>query len=331
MNVIKVNNLSKFYQVYEKEQGLLGAFKSLFNRRYNQVRAVDNISFNIAEGELIGFIGPNAAGKTTTLKCLTGLLFPTSGQITVLNYIPFERKPEFLKQIAFIMGQKNQLWWDLPAMDTFILNKEIYAVKDKEFKTILADLSDLLDVKEILKIPVKKLSLGQRMKCEIIAALLHSPKVLFLDEPTIGLDVVMQEKLRNFIGSYNQKFGATIIFTSHYMTDVEALAKRVIVINHGKLLFDGKLKELIKKFTPEKFIRIVLKEPIAKEKLNDFATIKSYIFPELILKVSPKKLSETTAKTIQELPIADLNIEDAQIEDVIRKVFQSREDDKLES
>src|SRR3990167_4691258 len=210
MSQVVVKNLTKVYKVAIKEPGLTGSVKSLFLRSYNYVRAVDNVSFKVEEGELVGFIGPNGAGKTTTLKCLTGLLFPTSGQITVLNYIPFERKPEFLKQIAFIMGQKNQLWWDLPAMDTFILNKEIYAVKDKEFKTILAELSDLLDVKEILKIQVKKLSLGQRMKCEIIAALLHSPRVLFLDEPTIGLDVVMQEKLRNFIGSYNQKFGATI-------------------------------------------------------------------------------------------------------------------------
>ena len=321
MNIIEVKNLTKFYQVYEKEPGFLGAFKSLFHRRYNKVRAVNDISFKIAEGELIGFIGPNGAGKTTTLKMLSGLLFPTSGQISVLNHVPFERKPEFLKQIAFVMGQKNQLWWDLPAMDTFILNKEIYAVKDKEFKTILAELSDLLDVKKILKIPVKKLSLGQRMKCEIIAALLHSPRVLFLDEPTIGLDVVMQEKLRNFIGAYNQKFGATVILTSHYMADVEALTKRVIVVNYGKLLFDGKLRELIKKYAPEKFIRIVLREPVAHEKLSDFPTIKSFDFPELVFKVSPKQLSETTAKTIQKLPVADLNIEDAPIEVVIRKIF----------
>ena len=321
MSVIEVKNLTKFYQVFEKEPGFLGALKSVVHRRYNQVRAVDDISFKIAEGELIGFIGPNGAGKTTTLKCLTGLLFPTSGQITVLNHIPFERKPEFLKQIAFIMGQKNQLWWDLPAMDTFILNKEIYAVKDKEFKTIIAELSDLLDVKEILKIPVKKLSLGQRMKCEIIASLLHSPRVLFLDEPTIGLDVVMQKKFRDFIDGYNQKFGATVILTSHYMADVEALTKRVIVINHGKLLFDGKLHELIKKYAPEKFIRIVLKEPVARAKLNGFAKIKSYNFPELVLKVTPKNLSETTAKIIQMLPVVDLNIEDVPIEDVIRQIF----------
>src|SRR3990167_6828633 len=224
-----------------------------------------------------------------------------------------------------------QLWYHLPAIDTYNLFSKIYELDEKSYRSRLDYLVKLFEVEEIIFQPVRKLSLGQRMKCEIIASLLHSPRVLFLDEPTIGLDVVMQKKFRDFIDGYNQKFGATIILTSHYMTDVEALAKRVIVINHGKLLFDGKLKELIKKFTPEKFISIVLKEPIAKEKLNDFATIKSYIFPELILKVSPEKLSETITKTIQELPIADLNIEDAQIEDVIRKVFQSRQNDKLES
>lgn len=321
MKTVKVKNLTKIFQIYQKEPGLAGAFKSLIHRKYEQIRAVDDISFSIDEGELVGFIGPNGAGKTTTLKCLSGLLYPTNGEVSVLSHTPYKRKYEFLKQIAFVMGQKNQLWWDLPAMDTFLLNKEIYDISDHRFKTVLDELSDLLDTKDILKIPVKKLSLGQRMKCELIAALLHSPMVLFLDEPTIGLDVVMQKKLRDFIGSYNKKFGATIILTSHYMTDVEALAERVIIINHGKLLFDGKLKDLVKKFAPEKFIHLVLKEHTSKEELAKMGKVETYNFPEAILKVPANRLSEITAAILKEFPVSDLNIEDPRIEDVIRKVF----------
>jgi len=321
MTAIDVKNLSKNYQVYQKEPGITGTFKSLFHRKFQEVKAVDNISFQIAESELVGFIGPNGAGKTTTLKCLSGLLYPTSGDITVLGFKPRERQSSFLKKIAFVMGQKNQLWWDLPALDTLLLNKEIYEISDSQFKTTLGELSQLLEAGDLLKIPVKKLSLGQRMKCELIAALLHSPKVLFLDEPTIGLDVVMQKKLRDFIGQYNQKFGATIILTSHYMVDVEALAKRVIVINHGRLLFDGKLSELVKKYAPDKYVRIVLRENIAKDDITKFGKIKSYNFPQLILKVPAKNLSTVMPRILNQFKIADLNIEDAQIEEVIRQVF----------
>lgn len=324
MSVIEIKDLTKIFQINQKEPGLVGSFKSLVHRKYEQVRAVDDISFQIEEGELVGFIGPNGAGKTTTLKCLSGLLYPTSGEISVLGFTPWQRKAEFLKQIAFVMGQKNQLWWDLPAMDTFLLNKEIYEVPDHKFKTVIDELSDLLDAKDILKIPVKKLSLGQRMKGELIAALLHSPKVLFLDEPTIGLDVVMQKKLRDFIGSYNRKFGATIILTSHYMADVEALAERVIIISLGKLLFDGKLKDLVKKFAPDKFIHLVLKDHAAKEDLAKIGKVESYDFPKAVLKIPANKLSEVAAKILKEFPIADLNIEDAQIEEVIRKVFSAK-------
>lgn len=321
MEAIEVQNLTKIFQIYQKEPGLAGTFKSLIHRKYEQIRAVDDISFSIDEGELVGFIGPNGAGKTTTLKCLSGLLYPTNGKVSVLSHIPYKRKYEFLKQIAFVMGQKNQLWWDLPAMDTFLLNKEIYEISENQFRTTIDELSDLLEAKDILKIPVKKLSLGQRMKCELIAALLHSPKVLFLDEPTIGLDVVMQKKLRDFIGSYNKKFGATIILTSHYMTDVEALAERVIIINHGKLLFDGKLKDLVKKYAPEKFIHLVLKDHTSKENLAKIGKVESYDFPTAILKISAENLSEATAAILKKFKVSDLNIEDAQIEEVIRVVF----------
>lgn len=208
--VIDVANLKKYYSTYQKEPGLMGSFKSLFSRKYSDVKAVDDISFQIEEGELIGFIGPNGAGKTTTLKVLSGLLYPSSGKVSVLGYTPYLRKKQFLKQIALVMGQKNQLWWDLPAMETFLLNKEIYEIPQEKFDLVVNELTELLDVKDLLKIQVRKLSLGERMKCELIAALIHSPKVLFLDEPTIGLDVVMQKKLREFIKEYNLRFKSTI-------------------------------------------------------------------------------------------------------------------------
>src|SRR3989338_9575080 len=236
MAVIKVDKLCKYYQVHQKEPGLTGSLKSLFARKYYDVKAVDDISFEIEEGELIGFIGPNGAGKTTTLKTLSGLLYPTSGEVSVLGYTPWKRQPEFQKQFALVMGQKNQLWWDLPAIESFILNKEIYEVPAEKYQKTLDELVDLLEVRDILKIQVRKLSLGQRMKMELIAALIHSPKILFLDEPTIGLDVVMQKKMRDFIKEYNRRFKATIILTSHYMDDVKELCERVIIIDHGKLL-----------------------------------------------------------------------------------------------
>src|SRR6266568_278175 len=255
--VISVSHLTKYYQVHQKEPGFAGSMKSLFKRKYYAAKAVDDISFTIDEGELVGFIGPNGAGKTTTLKCLTGLLYPTGGEVRVLGYTPFERKHSYLKQISLVMGQKNQLWWDLPAIDSFLLNKEIYEIPDEHYNKTIEQLSDLLDVQDILQVQVRKLSLGQRMKCELIAALLHNPKILFLDEPTIGLDVMMQQKLREFIKAYNQQYNATIILTSHYMKDVEELCKRIIIIDHGKILYDGKLESIVKKYAKNKSITAV--------------------------------------------------------------------------
>lgn len=248
MPIISARNLTKQYHIYKKEEGLAGAVKSFFKRTYETKTAVEKISFDIEQGELIGFIGPNGAGKTTTLKMLSGLLYPTSGSVSVLDHTPFQRKPAFLKQISLVMGQKNQLWWDLPPMDTFLLNKEIYEIPDKAFTQRVEELSDLLDVKDILHVQVRKLSLGQRMKCELMAALLHQPKILFLDEPTIGLDVVVQHKLRNFIKEYNKKYNATILLTSHYMRDVKQLCDRVIVINFGRIIYDGNLDRLMEKY-----------------------------------------------------------------------------------
>ncbi len=321
MVAIQVNNLKKYYQIYKKEPGLTGSFKSFFNRKYEDIKAVDGISFNIEEGELIGFIGPNGAGKTTTLKCLTGLLYPTSGEVSVLGYEPFKRNYKFLRQISLVMGQKNQLWWDLPPMESFLLNKEIYGIPDGEFKKGLNDLVSLLDASEFLEVPVKKLSLGQRMKCELISSLIHKPKMLFLDEPTIGLDVVMQKNLRDFIKQYNKTNNATVILTSHYMIDVETLCKRVIIINHGKVLFDGKLANLVRRYADEKLISVILKKEIDVEKIGKIAEVKKYKYPELVLSVPSEKISVVTSKLLDILKIDDLNIEEQDVEGVIRKIF----------
>lgn len=322
MSVISVKNLKKYYRIYKKEPGFLGSFKSFVARKYEEVKAIDGISFDIEEGELVGFIGPNGAGKTTTLKCLSGLLYPTAGSARVLDFTPSERKNEFLKQISLVMGQKNQLWWDLPPLETFLLNKEIYEVSDNHFKKTLDTLVDLLDVNDILKIPVKRLSLGQRMKCELIASLLHSPRVLFLDEPTLGLDVVMQKNLREFIKEYNRRYKATVLLTSHYMRDVEALARRVIIINHGRIIFDGKLLALVKRFAPYRIVRIILAKKIDQKLLENLGEIKTFSYPQVILAVPYKDTSIATSNILKNLPVEDLTVEEPEIEDVIRQFFQ---------
>jgi ABC-2 type transport system ATP-binding protein len=241
--MISVRQLVKKFHVAHKEPGLAGAIKGLFSRQYREVHAVRAINFHIQEGELVGFLGPNGAGKTTTLKMLSGLLHPTSGEATVLGHVPWKREIEFQKQFTMVMGQRTQLWWDLPAWDSFLLNKEIYEIPKAQFDDTVAELSTLLEIQDLLEIPVKKLSLGQRMKAELACSLLHRPRVLLLDEPTIGLDVLMQQKVRDFIRAYNQKYKATILLTSHNMEDVSELCTRLILINHGQILFDGSLMD----------------------------------------------------------------------------------------
>lgn len=301
----------------------MGSIESLWHREYEEVKAVDDISFDIEQGEIVGFIGQNGAGKTTTLKILSGLLYPSSGEVSVLGFNPWDRKPEFQKQFALVMGQKNQLWWDLPAMESFLLNKAIYEVPDAQFKKTLDKLMDLLDVRDIVNIQVRKLSLGQRMKCELIAALLHNPKVLFLDEPTIGLDVVMQKVLRDFIKAYNQEFGATIILTSHYMGDVKELCKRAIIIDHGHKIFDGDLQEIIDRYAKNKILSLVLSKETTLEKLQKFGDVKEYEFPKATVLVPRENAAKTAAAILSELSVADVNIEEPSIEAIIREVFQS--------
>ena len=326
--VIEIKNLKKYFKVYQKEPGLWGSIKSLWNRKYEEVKAVDDISFKINQGEVVGFIGQNGAGKTTTLKVLSGLLYPTAGKVSVLGYNPWDRKSEFQKQFALVMGQKNQLWWDLPPVETFLLNKAIYEIPDKQYQETLDRLVDLLDVRDVLKVQVRKLSLGQRMKCELIAALLHNPKVLFLDEPTIGLDVVMQKVLRDFIKSYNKEFGATIILTSHYMDDVKELCERAIIIDHGHKIFDGKLQDIIDKYARNKILSLTFSKKVTRKDLEKFGDLKEFdedgTAQTATLLVNRKKAAPTAAKLLDKLPVQDVTIEEPPIEAIIREVFSTK-------
>lgn len=320
--VIRVSGLSKHFQVYQKEAGLWGSLKSLWSRQYQTVKAVDDISFEIEPGEVVGFIGQNGAGKTTTLKMLSGLLHPTHGDVEVLGYNPWKRQAAFQKQFSLVMGQKNQLWWDLPAMETFLLNKAIYEIPEEQFQRTLKKLTALLGVEDIVNVQVRKLSLGQRMKCELIAALLHNPKVLFLDEPTIGLDVVMQKVLRDFIKQYNQEFGATIILTSHYMGDVKELCKRVIVIDHGHKVYDGQLQQIIDQYAQNKILSLILSEKVTTKNLEKYGQIKEYEFPAATLLVPRTSATKVAAQLLEKLPIADVNIEEPSIDAIIREMFE---------
>jgi len=326
VSLIQVKNLNKTYEYYKKQPGLLASFKGLFRRDKLFTEAVKNISFSIEEGELVGFLGPNGAGKTTTLKMLSGILYPTSGEAVVLGHKPWEREKAYQLQFALIMGQKNQLWWDLPPMESFILNKEIYEVGDKEFKRNLDELVELLEVKDIMDVQVRKLSLGQRMKCELITALLHKPKVLFLDEPTIGLDVVAQKNIRDFIKKYNQETKTTIILTSHYMEDIKELCKRVIIINHGEIIYDGALSDLIQKYAPYKELKLTFDEgKISKDDLKKYGTVDQFNKFGANVQVDRTRVKEVASKLLSsKLPIDDIIIDEIDIDKVIRRIFKEK-------
>lgn len=319
---IQVEHLKKYYQVHQKEPGISGSLKSFIRRTYRDVKAVDDISFAIDIGEIVGFLGPNGAGKTTTLKMLSGLLYPTGGSARVLGFTPNERKPEYLRRMTLVMGQKQQLNWDLPAIETFVVNQAIYEIPDSEYKQTLDELTELLDLAPLLKKQVRKLSLGERMKCELAAALLHRPQVLFLDEPTIGLDVTMQTKIRQFVAEYNRRYRATVILTSHYMADVTALCKRVIVIDHGKLMYDGALDELSARIAPHKLVRVELASELNGQRLDEYGEVVKREGQRVEMLVPRSKTSETAARILAELPIVDVTIEDPPIEDVIARVFE---------
>lgn len=324
MAIITVQKLKKYFTVAQKEPGLMGTVKSIVSPKHNTVRAVDDISFKIDEGELVGFIGPNGAGKTTTLKMLSGILYPTGGFVKVLDHIPWHREEEFLKSITLVMGQKNQLWWELPPIDSFFLNRAIYDIPKNEFRETLDELTSLLEVENLLNTPVRKLSLGQRMRMELIAALLHRPRVLFLDEPTIGLDLVAQEKVREFIAAYNQKHNATILLTSHYMADIERLATRIVIINQGKIIFDGKLEKILDRWSREKVIRVVFENVPNKEDLTKIGKVVVYDFPRVEIRVSRNTAPLAASELLQKFEVVDLTIEELPIEEIIRKIFENQ-------
>ena len=317
--VIRVSELTKIFNVPEREAGLRAAVKSLFRRKTRDVTAVDAISFEIGAGEVVGFLGPNGAGKTTTLKMLSGLLYPTSGEGRVLGHIPSRREKDYLRQITLVMGNRNQLQWDLPALDSFELNRAIYRLRREEFLQTRDEMIDLLDVGDLVRKPVRNLSLGERMKVEVVGSLLHLPRVLFLDEPTIGLDVTMQKRIRSFIAEYNRRHDATVLLTSHYMADVVALCKRVIVIHHGRILFDGALSALSDRFAAYKTIEVDLAD--GSVPLDAYGEVLERDGDRTKLRVPKADTPRIAARLLGEQEVADLTIEDPPIEDVIESVF----------
>jgi len=320
--MITVQNLSKTYRVPERQPGLRASLKSMLRRTYTDVQAVRDITFSVDSGEIIGFIGPNGAGKTTTLKMLSGLLHPTGGEAQVAGYAPWQRSPDYLRRISMVMGNKSQMMWDIPPLDTYRVLREIYRIPNNEFQNMLDELVELLDMQELLTKPVRNLSLGERMKCEMAAALLHRPSVLFLDEPTLGLDVSTQRRLRRFVGEYNQRHGATIILTSHYMADVVELCPRVILIHHGRLLYDGPLSGLVEQLAPFKLIRLTLSQEQDGYHLPDGVNVIERESGRLVLRSSRAETPTITARLLDTLPVVDLAVEDPPIEAVIDQIYQ---------
>lgn len=323
--IIKVDHLSKSFDYYKKELGLKNSLKNLFYREKLTKEAVRGISFEIEEGEMVGFLGPNGAGKTTTLKMLSGILHPTGGSAAVLGFTPWERKKAFKMQFAIVMGQKAQLWWDLPANESLYLNKCIYEIDDRAYQATLAELTELLDVKDLLSVQVRRLSLGERMKMELIAALIHKPRLVFLDEPTIGLDILSQKKIREFLKYYNQEQKATIVLTSHYMQDVEDLCKRAIIINQGRIVFDGDLLRVNEVFSQSKIIKLQLSGPVSSEELAAFGQVKERSELTATLEVPRLDLKERSKAILDQLPVVDFNIEDIPVEEGIALLYQRQE------
>jgi ABC-2 type transport system ATP-binding protein len=318
---IEVQDLCKVFKVPEREGGLNAALRSLLFRRHREVRAVDGVGFSIEQGEVVGFLGPNGAGKTTTLKMLSGLLHPTTGRAEVLGRVPWRRESAYLRQISMVMGQRSQLNWDLPAMDSFLVHLAVYNVDREQGRRTLDELVQLLDIAAVLKKQVRTLSLGERMKCEICVSLLHRPSVLFLDEPTLGLDLTMQDRIREFIREYNRRHGATIILTSHYMADVVALCRRIIVIDHGRILFDGPLASLGKRLAPFKVISIDLQEDIDGYAFEQAGEVLARDGRKITLRVGKEDAPAVTSRLLADLPVLDVTIQDPPIEDIIRQVF----------
>ncbi len=316
---ISVRDLSKTFRVPEREAGLRASVRSLVRRTYRDVPAVAGVSFEITAGEVVGFLGPNGAGKTTTLKMLSGLLHPTGGEISVLGYVPARRDHDYLRRMTLVMGNRNQLQWDIPALDSFEMNRAIYRIPEADFRRIRDEIVELLEIGDLVRKPVRTLSLGERMKAEIAAALLHQPQVLYLDEPTIGLDVTMQKRIRSFLAEYNQRYGATVLLTSHYMADVQALCKRVIIIDSGSILYDGALRDLSTRYSPHQTINVVLTE--TSPDLSGYGEVLDSVDGRISLKVAKADTSAVAARLLAAFGVSDLTIEDPPIEDVIEQVF----------
>jgi ABC-2 type transport system ATP-binding protein len=321
MPIIESKGLSKTYRVFQKNPGLAGALRSLFRRQYKEVHAVADVSFQIEPGEMVAFLGPNGAGKTTTLKMLSGLIYPTAGTATVLGFTPWERPDAFRRRFALVMGQKNQLWWDLPAGDSFQLHREIYSLPAHAFNRTLGELTEMFAVKELTRQPVRELSLGERMKMELIAALLHEPQLLLLDEPTIGLDVVAQVAIQRCLKEYNATRGVTMLLTSHYMRDVEALCKRVLVIAHGRVIYDGLLAGITERFGRSKLVRLHF---AGEETPADFGRFGEYTStgPVAELKVDRTCVAEVLAAILHRYTVVDMSVQDPPLDQVIARVFE---------
>lgn len=323
MSIVVAERLSKFYPVAVKEPGLKGTLLHFFRRKHRLVKAVQEVSFQINAGEIVGFLGPNGAGKTTTLKMLTGLIHPSSGKVKVAGYVPFRREESFLQKITLVMGQKQQLIWDLPALDSLRINAAVYGISDKEFRYRVGELTELLALEGKLNQPVRKLSLGERMKAELLAALLHQPQVLFLDEPTLGLDVNAQVGVRDFLREYNRRYQATILLTSHYMADITALCERVIVIHQGQLVYDGSLEGLLERFAPYREVKVELSECLSEAQLQDYGELEAVEGRSVRFLVQRDALTRSVARILAELEVLDLTVTEPPIEEVIGRIFRA--------
>lgn len=322
MAIIEIEQLSKSYRVYQKQEGLMAAVRGLWHREYRDVDAVRAIDLSVEQGEFVAFLGPNGAGKTTTLKLLSGVIYPTSGSARVMGYVPWHRDNDYRRRFALVMGQKNQLWWDLPAQESFRLHQQIYKIDADQFRKTLAELADLLSVESLLGRPVRELSLGERMKMELIAALLHSPDVLFLDEPTIGLDVVAQHNIQQFLKYYQEERKITILLTSHYMKDIAALCRRVVVITDGAIKFDGSLSGIIDSFSGSRILKLQLAEGQSADGLERFAEVESVELPKVTLRCPRTEATKMLASILEHYQVEDISVEDPPLEEVIAKLYR---------
>jgi ABC-2 type transport system ATP-binding protein len=323
MTAIHVSHLHKSFEYYKKEAGLRSSLRNLIRREKLSKDAVGDISFDIEAGDIVGFLGPNGAGKTTTLKMLAGILFPSSGDASVLGYVPWERKNEFKRQFSIVMGQKSQLWWDLPANESFYLNKCIYQVDDAQYKKTVSELADYLDVKDLMSVQVRRLSLGERMKMELIACLLHNPKVIYLDEPTIGLDFTSQRKIREFLQFYNRETGATMILTSHYMADVEELCKKTIIISQGNLIYNGELNAIRDRINSRKVVHLKFASPVEDGHFEQYGNVASFDGDSLVIEVEREKVGEHASLLLSQYAVTDFTVEELPLERGIEELYNT--------